>query len=85
MRDTDGIQAVALIMDAVVHYDKQEKTLLDIYQDITTIYGLHETKTIAFYIELSDQKNLISQLEKVLLKMQNDPFSAEFELKMIES
>lgn len=85
VRDKDGIQAIALIMDAVVHYDKQGKTLLDIYKDITTVYGLHETKTIAFYIELSDQKNLISQLEKVLLKMQNDPSSAKFELKMIES
>jgi len=64
VRDKDGIQAVAMIMDAVAYYKARGKSLIDIYQGIVEEYGTHETETLSIPIKAIHKARIQQSIEE---------------------
>ncbi|WP_338972870.1 ribonuclease HII [Spiroplasma endosymbiont of Panorpa germanica] len=78
-RDKDGIQAAIMLSEATWYYKTQNKTLLDVLEEIYKKFGYYYTDTINLNFKPEEMK---SKVDPIMKKLRNEPFSSLGGLKV---
>ncbi len=65
VRDKDAFQAFTLSLDAIYHYKKQNRTFIDVLEDIYSEYGNHICNTHMFTFDIHKDKDILSIYEDI--------------------
>ncbi|AHI53685.1 phosphoglucomutase/phosphomannomutase [Spiroplasma sabaudiense Ar-1343] len=71
-RDKDGIQAAIMLTEATWYYKTQNKTLLDVLDEIYQKFGYYYTDTINLNFKPEEMKSKVAPIMK---KLRSEPFS----------
>ncbi|AGR40972.1 phospho-sugar mutase [Spiroplasma taiwanense] len=82
-RDKDGIQATVMLAEAAWYYKKQNKTLIDVLDDLYKKYGYYYTYTENLNFKPEEIK---SKVEPIMKKLRDNSFDhlGDLELKYAE-